>query len=159
MLSINLQTHSRMRWRAFADTSTLSTSSDASTNARTYAQQRADADVSMNASAKVSVCIHGRVHVHGNVLVCTSLLCCLCIQSFPNYSYQRAAGGRGEQLAITPVPRTSSRPVRQLKLDACALSASSNSYNWVSAISCPSCWTLVSFCHFSETGRLISSSV
>jgi len=155
MLSINLQTHSRMRWRAFADTSTLSTS----TNARTYAQQCADADVSMNASTKVSVCIHGRVHVHGNVLVCTSLLRCLCIQSFPNYSYQRVVGGRGEQLAITPVPRTSSGPVRQLKLDACALSASSNSYNWASAISWPSRWTLVSFCHFSDTGRLISSRV
>jgi len=37
--------------------------------------------------------------------------------------------GRGEQLLVTPVPRTSSGPLRlrrmrQLKLDACALSAS-----------------------------------
>ena len=35
--------------------------------------------------------------------------------------------GRGEQLSVTPVPRTSSGPlrrIRKLKLDACALSAS-----------------------------------
>ena len=37
--------------------------------------------------------------------------------------------GRGEQLAVTLVLRTSSGPVRQLKLDVCTLSASSNSYN------------------------------
>jgi len=36
-------------------------------------------------------------------------------------------GGRGEQLAVTPVPRMSN-PVWQLKLDVCVLSASSNSY-------------------------------
>ena len=35
---------------------------------------------------------------------------------------------RGEQLAVTPVPRTSSGPMQQLKLNVCALSASSNSY-------------------------------
>jgi len=67
--------------------------------------------------------------------------------------------GRGEQLAVTLVLRTSSGPVRQLKLDVCTLSASSNSYNWASAINWPSRWTPVSFCHFSETGRLTSSCV
>jgi len=36
--------------------------------------------------------------------------------------------GREEQLAVTSVPRTSRGPVGQLKLDMCALSASSNSY-------------------------------
>ena len=42
-----------------------------------------------------------------------------------------AAGGkaRAAELAVTPVPRTSSEPVRQMKLDVCALSVSSNSYN------------------------------
>jgi len=36
--------------------------------------------------------------------------------------------GRREQLTVMPVPRTSSGPVWQLKLNMCALSASSNSY-------------------------------
>jgi len=72
--------------RAFADASVLSTVTDTSANARTYALESADSDMSMNASAKVSVYIHGRVHVHGNVLVRISLLRCLCIQSFPNNS-------------------------------------------------------------------------
>jgi len=42
-------------------------------------------------SVNVSVCIH----VHGNVLVHTSLLRCLCIQSFPNYSPWRVTRGKG----------------------------------------------------------------
>ena len=56
-LSISLQTHSRTRRHAFVDTSTLSTLMYASANACLYAQQCSDA--SMNASAKVSVCVHG----------------------------------------------------------------------------------------------------
>jgi len=44
--------------------------------------------------------------------------------------------GRGEQLAVTPVPRTSSGPMRQLKLDVCALSASSNSYESLQQSKC-----------------------
>jgi len=43
---------------------------------------------------------------------------------------------RGEQLAVTPVPRTSSGPMRQLKLDVCALSASSNSYKGLQLSEC-----------------------
>ena len=53
--------------------------------------------------------------IYGIVLVRTSLLRCLCIQSFP-----LPAGGKGEQLTVTPVPRTSSGPLRrmrQLKLE------------------------------------------
>ena len=56
------QMRSRTRRRAFVD---------ASTNIRTYAQQCADAYVSVNTSVWVHRC------VHGNVLVCTSLLHCL----------------------------------------------------------------------------------
>jgi len=47
--------------------------------------------------------------------------------------------GRGEQLTVTPVPRTSSGPLRrmrQLKLDACALSASCNSYKGLQLSEC-----------------------
>jgi len=47
--------------------------------------------------------------------------------------------GRGEQLSVTPVPRTSSGPLRrklQLKLDACALSESRNSYKGLQLSEC-----------------------
>ena len=47
--------------------------------------------------------------------------------------------GKGEQLTVTPVPRTSSGPLRrmrQLKLDACTLSASCNSYKRLQLSEC-----------------------
>jgi len=47
--------------------------------------------------------------------------------------------GRGEQLTVMPVPRTSSGPLRrmrQLKLDACTLSASCNSYKGLQLSEC-----------------------
>jgi len=66
-----------------------------------------------------SVCVHRRVH--GNVLVCTSLL--RCLRRFP-------------LLAVTSVPRTSRGPMGQLKLDMCALSASSNSYECLHTTKC-----------------------
>ena len=47
--------------------------------------------------------------------------------------------GRGEQLTVTPVPRTSSGPLhrmRQLKLDVCALSASCNGYKGLQQSEC-----------------------
>jgi len=75
-----------------------------------------------------SVCVHRRVH--GNVLVCTSLLRCLCHLLLRSSANGGQREGRGEELAVTPVPRTSSGLIRriwQLKLDVCTLSASSNS--------------------------------
>ena len=51
MLSISLQTRSRTRRRAFADASALSTFTGASANACMYAQQCADADVSLRVRA------------------------------------------------------------------------------------------------------------
>jgi len=117
-LSISLQTRSWTHRRAFADASTLSTFMDASANARTCAQQCADADVSANAS----VCVHGKV------LVRMSLLHCLHMRSLPVTLPGEWREGRGEQLTVTPVPRTSSRPIWQLKLDVCVLLASGNSY-------------------------------
>ena len=62
--------------------------------------------------------------IHGNVLVRTSLLRCLCIQSFSLPGEWRER--RGEQLTVMPVPRTLSGPVLQLKPDVCPMSASSN---------------------------------
>jgi len=70
--------------------------------------------------------------------------------------------GRWDKVAVTPVRRTSSGPVWQLKLDMCALpgqATATKAYNRACAISWPSRWTLVSFCHFWETGRLISLRV
>ena len=96
-------------------------------HARTYMQQCDDA-------ANTSVCVHG--HIRVNVLVSTSLLRCLCVRSLPITLSGEWPEGRGEQLAVTPVPRTSSGPVRQLKLDVCALSASSNSYESLQQSKC-----------------------
>ena len=118
MLSISLQTRSWTYRRAFADASTLSTFMDASASARTCAQQCADADVPANAS----VCIHGKV------LVRTSLLHCLHIRWLPVTLPGEWREWRGEQLTVTPVPRTSSGPIRQSKLDICMLLVSGNSY-------------------------------
>jgi len=96
-----------------------------------------------------SVCVCRRIH--GNVLVCMSLLCCLRIRSFRITLPGERLEGRGEQLAVTLVPRTSSEPMWQLKLDLYIPSASSNSYkslqqseaiNWPAW---PARWTLVSF--------------
>ena len=98
---------SHMRQRAFVDVSTLSTFTNASTT---------------------HLCAFRRVH--RNVLVCTSLLRCLCHLLLRSSANGGQREGRGEELAVTPVPRTSSGLIRriwQLKLDVCTLSASSNS--------------------------------
>ena len=107
--------------------SALSMVTDTSAHACTYMQQCADA-------ANTSVCVHG--HIRANVLVSTSLLRCLCVRSLPITLSGEWPEGRGEQLAVTPVPRTSSGPMRQLKLDVCALSASSNSYESLQQSKC-----------------------
>jgi len=108
------QMHSRARRHAFVDASALSTFTDASSNVRTYAQQCADVYVSVNMSANESVCVHR--HIQGNALVCTSLLCCLCrflLFSPANGGRLMARrDGRGEDVAVTPVPRTSSGPIQ-----------------------------------------------
>jgi len=143
---------SRTRRRAVAHASTSSTSTDVSANARTYAQQCPDADASANAC----------VYVLRNVLVRTFLLRCLCMPSFSITLLGERREGRGEQLAVTSVPRTSSGPMRHLKLDVCALSASSSSYRSLRQSECYQLtFTLNSclICYFWETGRLISSRV
>jgi len=103
-----------------------------------------------------SKCVHGRIAMrlwmhpqtyacmHSKVLtsMCPQRVCvssqthsrkipCLHISAalsapFPITLPGERREGRGEELAVTPVPRTSSGPIRQLKLDVCVLSASSN---------------------------------
>jgi len=119
-LSVNFQVCTRMRRRAYANVSALLTFTNVPANACTKARQCA---MSMNASANASVCVNGRVH--GNVLVHSPLLRCLRIQLFPNYSPRRTAGRKGRAADC----HTGAQNVKwQLKLDVCALSASSNSY-------------------------------
>jgi len=111
-----------------------------------------------------AMCRRVREGDHGNILVCTSLLRCLCIQSIPNYSPQRTAGGelregRGEELTVTLVPRTSSTSWNLTCVRCQHQATAMKAYNSASAISWPWRWTLVSFCHFWKTGRLIRSRV
>jgi len=99
-------------------------------------------DAFMDASA--CVCRHVRVitdassnacttRMHRNVLMPRTHLCAFTETFLSTRLYCTACAynrflitlpgkwleGRGEQLAVTPVPRTSSGPVRQLKLDVC----------------------------------------
>ena len=120
-----------------------------------HTRPQAAADVFTDTSA----CIFGPVHVvHiyglvcaamcGPVLVCERIHKRVCVRSqtrsrkcpclhisaalpapFPITLPGELREGREEQLAVTSVPRTSRGPMGQLKLDMCALSASSNSYD------------------------------
>jgi len=153
-LSISLQAHSQMCRCAFAD-------GFACPRLRTHPQTHACMCISVRMSAKVSVCVHGRVQ--GNVFIRMSAALPVHTIAYNRFLITlpgERREGREEQLAVTPVPRTLRGPVWQLKLDACALqrqATATKAYHCASAISWPSHWTLVSFCHFWETGRLISS--
>ena len=106
---------------------------------------------SMPSSVRMRTC------VHGNVLVRTSLLHCLCMQSFPNYSPQWTAGGRGdsswlshqclERQVAVETWRVQHRQHQATATKACI---------WASAISWLSCWTLVVFVSF---GKLAGWSI
>ena len=91
--------------------------------------------------------VHGYGCVRKHTHVCAAMCWCVCVREricmhpqkcsrkrtarsapFPITLPGERRKGRGQELAVTPVPRTSSGPIRQLKLDVCALSASSNSY-------------------------------
>jgi len=69
-------------------------------------------------------------------LVCTSLLRCCAYNRFLCLAKGGWWEGRGEQLTITPVPRTLNGPLLQLKLDVCLLSASCNSYKGLQMSKC-----------------------
>jgi len=97
-------------------------------------------DVSEYAQVRECVCVFVHVRVHGFVLV-NSLLHCLCTLLFPItlLGRRRTAGeGRGELLAVTQVPKTSSGPVRHaaVEADVCVLSASSDSYRSLQLSEC-----------------------
>ena len=124
-------------------------------NARSFAST-ADAEYKLTDAfmdALACVCRHVRVitdassnarttRMHSNVLMPRTHLCAFTETFLSTHLYCTACAynrflitlpgkrreGRGEQLAVTPVPRTSSGPVRQLKLDVCMLLVSSNSY-------------------------------
>ena len=66
--------------------------------------------------------VRQRSQAQSRPLVQSSLLRCLCIQSFSITHPGERREGMGEQLAVTAVPRTSSWPIRQLKLCLCAVS-------------------------------------
>jgi len=100
------------RRHVFADPSVLSTFMDTSANVCIYAQQCADTYMSVNAFPNASVCIHRRPCLHISAVLSAPFsitLPCECRE------------GRGEELAVTPVPRTSSGPIWQLKLDVCII--------------------------------------
>ena len=86
--------------------------------------------------AQQCVSVNASVCIHRNVLVCTSLLRCCAYNHFLSPANGGWREGRGEQLTVTPVPRTLSGPVLQLKLDVCALSASSNGYKGLQMSEC-----------------------
>jgi len=88
---------------------------DASANVRMYAQQSADEYVSATRLCEFTDAKIPCLHISAALSA-----------PFPVTLPGERREGRGEELAVTPVPRTSSGPIRQLKLDVCALSASSN---------------------------------
>ena len=127
---------------------------------------------------RLQTCPQMRARMRNNVLTPTRLRTRVCTfsETFSSSHFCYAAcachrfllllgerrEGRGEQLAVTSVPRTSSGPMRHLKLDVCALSASSSSYRSLRQSECYQLtFTLNSclICYFWETGRLISSRV
>jgi len=114
MLSKSLQMHSRTRLHAFADASSFVTFMDASANARN-ARRHIHGHIYMHSGMHVdaSVNAHGRVcrRVHGHC-VCCAYDRFLSLSPTP----WRTLGGKGEQVALTLVRRTSSGPVRQLIL-------------------------------------------
>jgi len=129
-LSISLQAHSQMCRCAFAD-------GFACPRLRTHPQTHACMCISVRMSAKVSVCVHGRVE--GNVFIRMSAALPVHTIAYNRFLITlpgERREGREEQLAVTPVPRTLRGPVWQLKLDACALSASSNSYESLPLCEC-----------------------
>jgi len=97
------------------------------TNTRTYMQQCVDVDMSLN----MSVCVHRSVLVRPYVSAVHTIVS-------NNYSplWVANGGGRGEELAVTPMHKTSSGPMWQLKLDACVLSVSSKSYKGLQLSEC-----------------------
>ena len=131
----------------FTEASTLSTFMYMSANTCTCAQQC----VSVN----VSVCIHR------NVLVCTSLLRCYAYNHFLSPANGGRREGRGEQLTVTPVPRTkwASAAVETWRVRAVSvkqwLQRPTNERVLLTDLHAK----LRSLCHFRETGRLISSRV
>jgi len=136
------QMHSRMCRRACVDMSTVT---DASANIRTFAQQCADAYVSVNAS----VCIHRSVH--RNVL-----------PSLRRFLLLSLANGRREGDRSWLSHRCLERQVGQfgswnLTCVHCQRQATATkACNWARAVSWPSRWTLVSFI---ITGKLAGWSV
>ena len=99
---------------------------------QTYAHMRRRGGV-RECVHSTSVCIHRRIHE--NVLARTALLPGLSAPLPTTLPSVRWKGAR-EKLAVTLAPRTSSGPIRQLKLNVCALSASSNSYKGLQQSEC-----------------------
>ena len=118
----------RTRRHASMDASTSSTFMDASARKRTHICAGVRECVH-----STSVCIHRRIHE--NVLARTALLPGLSAP-LPITLPSVRRKGAGEKLAVTLVPRTSSGPIRQLKLNVCALSASSNRYKGLQQSEC-----------------------
>jgi len=106
---------------------------DASANACTYAQQCADMDGSRNAHLCVFTDVSSSTH----------LCCASCAYVLPS-----GREGKSSWRSHWHIPRKSSEPMRQLKLDLCTPSASSNykslQLSEASAIRWPSRWILVS---------------
>ena len=99
--------HSRTRRHAFVHAFAFT---DTSANTCMYTQQCADADMSLNALAKLTRSRkRSRPHISAALPAHTIVSC----YSLP--SEQRE--GRGEQLAVTLVPRISIGAMQQLKLD------------------------------------------
>ena len=148
------QMRSRMHRRAFVDASTFT---DASANVHMYTQLCADRTCPWTRPQRVCVCSHtcSRKHPHPHISAALSA-------PFPITLPSGWREGRWDKVVVTPVRRNSTGPVWQLKLDMCWLpgqATATKAYNRACAISWPSRWTLVSFCHFWKTGRLISLRV
>jgi len=109
------------------------------------------------------VCVHS--WAHSRKRPCPHISAVLAVHTIisPNYSPWQTAGGKG-RAADCHIG------AQRIKVGQCGSwnltwahcqrqTTVTKAYNSASATSWPSCWTPVSFCHFWETGRLISSRV
>jgi len=139
-LAVDLQLSATYRKVAFASATDAEYKlADAFTDALVYVCTRMRVvDVYRHIRKHMHVCaaMCVRERVHRNVLVCTSLLRCCAYNRFLCLAKGGWWEGRGEQLTITPVPRTLNGPLLQLKLDVCLLSASCNSYKGLQMSKC-----------------------